>query len=903
TVEKLAKVVDWNKYYTLEFQLRNPSEIAAPKLIKQLTDIYFTKVPKTAESTFVLSPRQIALWESQRGDHTSHWLRAVLISDLRQTINGKTYHMLLYSWDRGLDVYVDLTRSLRLTQIGMTGFVSGRAVIDSAQHKRELEEDALKEWRPKYVPGGSLQLVRETLAESSPPILDVDEEDLDLSERNLKQCKRKICDGHYTTIVRVLSSYGVSPYNDVILQELKAKHPFTSAPSFPNIPIDHHHLIASQAVVLDRIKNCLSGAVVAILDKLVSSITQVVNLFLDGKCPMMLDEYIASAPLTPLAGGGIRPIAMGKDGPGCGLHLNVDKTEILWPKEDPRSRFEGVFLPNISRPLHVVKLLDGPVSVDFDFSSELVIKRVSKTIGLMDTAAKLNDPQCELLLLRACTRISKLYFAMRTCPPRVFELAQCSFDVVLRSALERISAAMQTKLIRHVGIVASGSTFDDALCVFNTSMKIDLLSNPSEIVSPKPMKKMADIYFTQVTKDAESTFSLSSRQIALWKSQRNDHTTNWLRAVPIFGLGQTMDAFSRVFAGDIYGDHAVSCAGIIAGKEVDIWLDGGCDKPLRPVDMLLYSWDEGLDVCVDLIGLSLLTQTEMADFMPGRAVINVAQRKRVKYMAKCTAIEYGFLPFSFSSLGELEEGARLATLPFAFGGLGVYSAGDVLNYAFLASRLHSAGLQTKILRHTGIAASEPIFDDALSVFNTSIETHILSNPKSIFSLCPRQMVLWNYQREYDTFDWLRAVPISWLGQTMNACSRVFNEDIYGDHAISCAGIVGIKHRHNIMCNTLVDICYHSGILADGGLDVCVDMTGSSPLRQTRMADFMPGHVVIDAAQHKQADVVTLLKRIQKFSMAQDIKAHAAVHIFNRISFAIAKGVRAQIVSRLPSNLL
>ncbi|GKB03330.1 hypothetical protein Tco_0831419 [Tanacetum coccineum] len=40
---------------------------------------------------------------------------------------------------------------------------------------------------------------------------------------------------------------------------------------------------------------------------------------------------------------------------------------------------------------------------------------------------------------------------------------------------------------------------------------------------------------------------------------------------------------------------------------------------------------------------------------------------------------------------------RLATLPFAFGGLGVYSAGDVLNYAFVASRLQSATLQTKLL--------------------------------------------------------------------------------------------------------------------------------------------------------------------------------------------------------------
>ncbi|GKA53128.1 putative reverse transcriptase domain-containing protein [Tanacetum coccineum] len=287
--------------------------------------------------------------------------------------------------------------------------------------------------------------------------------------------------------------------------------------------------------------------------------------------------------------------------------------------EDPRSRFAGVFPPNIARPLHGIKLHGGPASVVFDFCSELVMKRVAKTIELMDAIARINDPQCDVLNY-----------------------------AFLASRLE--SAGLQTKLLRHTGIVASGPIFDDALCVFNTSMEIDLLSNPSEIVAPKLMKKMADIYFTRVTKMAESTFLLSSRQMALWKSQRDDHTSDWLRTVPISGLGQTMNGktyrcvlcywlgiplfsvakpcsnCSRVFSNDIYGDHVVSCADIIVGKEVDIGLDEGCDKPLRPADMLLYSWDEGLDVCVDLTGSSPLTQTGMADFVPGRAVIDVAQR-------------------------------------------------------------------------------------------------------------------------------------------------------------------------------------------------------------------------------------------------------------------------------------
>ncbi|GJS42873.1 hypothetical protein Tco_0567916 [Tanacetum coccineum] len=479
------------------------------------------------------------------------------------------------------------------------------------KHQEESIVNVIRSWS---VPRGSLQLVRENLAKSSPPLLHVDEEDLDLGERNIKQCKRKICDGHYTAVVRVLSSSGVSPYNHATLDDLKTKHPFKPAPSLLDLPIDSHHLIASPTIVLDRLKSFPRGT----------------SYGRDG-----LREYIANAPLTLLvkSGGGIRPIVVGtvwrrlvskvsavmishslddylddlqfgvgvsggseailhavnrlieehgnsitptqldciigstpyghakgcnrawylddgtiagdtlvvgnvlelimEDGPSCGLHLNVGKTKVFWLKEDPKSRLAGIFPPNISWPLHGVKLLFGPVSVDIDFSSELVMKRVSKTIKLMDAVAKNNDPQ-----------------------------SQRSFDAALRSSLECI-------------VTASGPGFGDS---------------------------------------------------------------QWRLATLPFAFGGI-------------GVYSAAC------KEVDIGLDGGRDKPLRPADMLLYSWDGGLDVCVDLTWSSPLTQTEMADFVPGRAMIDAPHRKRVKYETKCAAIGYGFLPFSFYSLGELEEGA------------------------------------------------------------------------------------------------------------------------------------------------------------------------------------------------------------------------------------------------------
>nr|GEY29579.1 reverse transcriptase domain-containing protein [Tanacetum cinerariifolium] len=83
------------------------------------------------------------------------------------------------------------------------------------------------------------------------------------------------------------------------------------------------------------------------------------------------------------------------------------------------------------------------------------------------------------------------------------------------------------------------------------------------------------------------------------------------------------------------------------------------DKRRKPLELSVgdYVFLKVLDVCANLTVSSPLTRTGMADFVPSRAVIDAAQRKHGKYMAKCAAIGYGFLPFSFSTLVKLETDA------------------------------------------------------------------------------------------------------------------------------------------------------------------------------------------------------------------------------------------------------
>ncbi|GJS38459.1 RNA-directed DNA polymerase, eukaryota [Tanacetum coccineum] len=168
-----------------------------------------------------------------------------------------------------------------------------------------------------------------------------------------------------------------------------------------------------------------------------------------------------------------------------------------------------------------------------------------------------------------------------------------------------------------------------------------------------------------------------------------------------------------------------------------------------------------------LEGLSPLTQTEMVDFVSVRAVIEAAQW-----------------------CGDLTEADPKVLC-------------DVLNYAFLPSRLQSVGLHTKLLRHTGIVISGPIFDNALCVFNTSMESDLLSNPSEITALkLMKKLADIYFMRGGSDFK--------------------FGTDYARDHAVSRAGIIGIKNRQNLVRETFVDICYRSGISAGKEVDIGLD---------------------------------------------------------------------------------
>lgn len=159
-----------------------------------------------------------------------------------------------------------------------------------------------------------------------------EEEDREKGNTNIRQCLRKVADGHFTAAVNVLCSSGVAPYNVDTVKVLEDKHLYKPPPSKPSTTFSGSPLVAEVNTVLGRIKSfpkgtscgrdglraqhildalCGEGSIVAM--DLLRAITPVVNLWLGGRCPLSLAEFVASAPLTPLLkpDSGIRPIAVG----------------------------------------------------------------------------------------------------------------------------------------------------------------------------------------------------------------------------------------------------------------------------------------------------------------------------------------------------------------------------------------------------------------------------------------------------------------------------------------------------------------------------------------------------------------------------------------------------------------
>ncbi|XP_026416496.1 uncharacterized protein LOC113311927 [Papaver somniferum] len=383
------------------------------------------------------------------------------------------------------------------------------------------------------------------------------------------------------------------------------------------------------------------------------------------------------------------------EGPKRGLHLNVTKTELFWPTIDPRRNEVGVFPANICKPISGVKLLGGPVSLNTNFYSDMVTSRVDKTIALMQKIQKLHDPQCEILLIRNCAGISKLYFTLRKTNPQALQVASSHYAKHLLDYLRQI-------------IVGDGAGFGlvqqrlATLPIKDGGLGVYTMKDTSTYCYLASYAQTKHLQHTTL-QPTSSDFMLSSlpfneRESIIWRCNKTEHAMDFLKVIPITGLNQSVGPrqFQSVLQYrldipmfvadsvcsscakpmDIYGDHVVHCAkdvgpkyrhdmvrdliseicykaSIPAQEEVSLGFLSNNDNDLKLADILVHSWEDGKDACFDITGVSPFTGARTRMFTPGQAITAAVTRKNNKYLDKCISNGCGFGVLAFTTLEEL----------------------------------------------------------------------------------------------------------------------------------------------------------------------------------------------------------------------------------------------------------
>ncbi|KAJ0599143.1 putative reverse transcriptase domain, exostosin [Helianthus annuus] len=748
---------------------------------------------------------------------------------------------------------------------------------------------ALAMWKES---SGFEVLVNSLLADSGEDVVRGGEAHREIAEEvspNIRQCLRKVSDGHFTAAVKVLCSSGVAPRGESTMQALIDKHPFAPPPNLLSAPLSQPALSVDEDCVHRCVKSfpkgtscgrdglraqhlldALSGEGSATASGLLTAITNVVNVWLEGLCPRVLADFVASAPLTPLLkpDNGIRPIAVGAIWRILVSKVAMKKVGKEVVKYLGDYQF-GVGVPNGAEAvLHSANRFLN--SFHSDGSLAMLTVDFSNAFNLVDRSVLLHEVH------RHCPSIFPWVQFLYAQPARLYvgndrigaftgvqqgdPLGPLLFALALHPLVLQVQE--NCKLPFHAWYLDDGTVIGDAVQV---AKALDIISSEGPALGLRLNIRKTEIFWP--------TCNGVKVRPGLFPSEIGRPE----RGVKLLGGAVSRDA-----------SFISGLAAKRATRAVEIM---GLLPSLRDPQSELLLLRSCMGVAKLLFGLRTCQPPFVDDVV---SCFDKGLREAIEDIVVCGG------PF----FGELQW--RIATLPMRLGGLGLLSARDVAANAFVASRSQSWELQDHILRNSGVANTDPDYASTLERLQESLPNSDLGGfsnkdtaPKKPqktlanalccriaqrlgedFHLSPRQKAVIECLQRPHAQDFLTVIPIEGLGQRMLAVEywsilkyrlmipmfpndetcpvcRKACLDKYGEHALHCRELPGFKYRHDFVRDTLMDILRRAGISAkkeapvnfltdpsegrstlrpadvlvfgwEGGKHACVDLTGVSP---------------------------------------------------------------------------
>ena len=202
--------------------------------------------------------------------------------------------------------------------------IQNSSILDRIQKWNSSERDKSSIWEETFL--------KPIEGSSAKPSSGISDERM-LMESNIRRANTFIENGRLSDAISTLESNGVASDSHRVLDELREKHPYADKPTFPIGPLP----AALQIEDLDELRKMMRsfprGSAAGrdgfssqffedLLDcnlpekslMFLKAEQTLVNIFLAGKAPDVISEFVSSAPLIPLnkPDGSIRPIAVGE---------------------------------------------------------------------------------------------------------------------------------------------------------------------------------------------------------------------------------------------------------------------------------------------------------------------------------------------------------------------------------------------------------------------------------------------------------------------------------------------------------------------------------------------------------------------------------------------------------------